>query len=738
MLNRISLQRQTHAAARRWLNVALLGCTAGASLASTTAMAFSGELGPIEYKLSNIMSFGAAMRMQDRNTDFIGRTNLPGQESYCQASAADPVGTCVVSGHEQYLAGRGLMGNNTDNGNMNFDQHDLTFGLAKFTSDLEINWGNSGAFFRFFAFKDWSHEGRKEQHWNTTFQPAETDLLFSQEEDLVANGELVDAYVYHDIDLFDRTLSIKAGRQVISWGESLINVINSFNVISPPDAVKVRYPGLNLKEIFRPVEAIDINMDITDDFSAEMFYQLKWNNVHIDPQGAFHSLADAAEAGGDYVMIDFGKGAEDPDSLNDDRTSFSDPVNFENTGRGCINPDTIGSATHPYGYSHRGGTLGRTACREPDITPRDSGQWGLALRYYASWLNDTDIGFYYMNYHSRLPYGSPRASINGVDLQASAGSIPGGAELLTAIDAATAALPIPGNLSLATAEIAGALMVADTVTIALEYPEDIEVYGFSFNTTFGDISVSAEYAHRPNLPVQIGGADLIYYALAPAFGDRRRSAIPSQVETYRYGPEGREPNPGEIIHGYERLEVGQGDVVSIWATSNAPLFADQWIVIVEAGFTKVYDLPGRDELTFDGPNTQTHQSQGRDEAEAAFAENPNDPDQTLPLLVLNPQRQVEGWATSFSWGYKFLSILDYPNVFGFNVKQITGFFHDVNGIGPSPAPTYVEDSKEILFGLDLIKGPWLSELRYKVHTGGGSQNPDRDRDELSLAVKYHF
>ncbi len=708
-------------------------------LTAPFAVAFKGEIGPLNYRLSTTLSAGAAWRMEKPDENFIGRTNLPGQENFCQASALDPVGTCVVTGHAEYLAGRGNMGNNADNGNMNFDEHDLTFATAKVTSDLELNWGNSGAFFRFYGFKDWAHDGRKERHWNTIFQPAETFLNAEQEEDLVANAELLDAYIYHDFEIGDHTLSVKVGDQVISWGESLINVINSLNVISPPDAVKVRYPGMNLKEIFRPISAVDVAYDISENLSVEAFYQLKWNNVHIDPQGAFHSHSDAAEAGGDYIMIDFGKGAEDPDNLNDSRLTFADPVPLDQAGRGCFNPDSVGLDTHPYGYAHRGGTLGRTVCREPDMTPSDNGQWGLSMRYYAEWLNDTDIGLYYMNYHSRLPYGSFRATLPGVDLQSAAALIPGGAQLIDAINNLTSLLPIPGNLSLGVAEVAGALIFADTMNLILEYPEDIEVYGFSFNTTFGDISVSAEYAHRPNLPVQIGGADLVYYALAPAFGDSRRAAIPSQVETYRYGPQGRLPEGGEIIHGYERLEVGQGDVVSIWATSNAPFFADQWIVIAEAGFTKIWDMPSRDELHFDGPNTVTHQSQGRDEAEAAFAANPLDPNQTLPLIVLNPQRQTDGWAESFSWGYKLLSILDYPGLFkGFNVKQITGFFHDVNGIGPSPAPTYVEGSKEILFGLDVSKGPWLGELRYKVHTGAGSNNPDSDRDELAIAIKYTF
>ena len=46
--------------------------------------------------------------------------------------------------------------------------------------------------------------------------------------------------------------------------------------------------------------------------------------------------------------------------------------------------------------------MSRTTAVEPD----DSGQVGIALRYYSEALNDTEFGFYYINHHSRLPLGS--------------------------------------------------------------------------------------------------------------------------------------------------------------------------------------------------------------------------------------------------------------------------------------------------------------------------------------------
>jgi hypothetical protein len=46
--------------------------------------------------------------------------------------------------------------------------------------------------------------------------------------------------------------------------------------------------------------------------------------------------------------------------------------------------------------------------RLPNRNARDDGQYGVAVRYFADWLHDTDFGFYFLNYHSRLPLLSGR------------------------------------------------------------------------------------------------------------------------------------------------------------------------------------------------------------------------------------------------------------------------------------------------------------------------------------------
>ena len=49
--------------------------------------------------------------------------------------------------------------------------------------------------------------------------------------------------------------------------------------------------------------------------------------------------------------------------------------------------------------------------RLKDNEARDSGQYGVAFRYYAEEFNNgTEFAFYFMNYHSKLPYVSTFAT----------------------------------------------------------------------------------------------------------------------------------------------------------------------------------------------------------------------------------------------------------------------------------------------------------------------------------------
>ena len=121
--------------------------------------------------------------------------------------------------------------------------------------------------------------------------------------------------------------------------------------------------------------------------------------------------------------------------------------------------------------------MGRGAfiMRGADKKPSGSDQYGVAVRILAPDLNNTEFGFYHANYHSRTPLISGTVSKSGKT---------GGA---------------------ATAD----------ASYVVEYPEDIAMYGLSFNT-LGPLGVAlqGEYSYRPNQPLQLAANNLLIELLS--------------------------------------------------------------------------------------------------------------------------------------------------------------------------------------------------------------------------------
>ena len=59
------------------------------------------------------------------------------------------------------------------------------------------------------------------------------------------------------------------------------------------------------------------------------------------------------------------------------------------------------------------------APRSKDREASNDGQYGIAFRYFAPDLNNTEFGFFHANYHSRTPYVSGYRG--GITAQATAG-----------------------------------------------------------------------------------------------------------------------------------------------------------------------------------------------------------------------------------------------------------------------------------------------------------------------------
>ena len=286
-------------------------------------------------------------------------------------------------------------GANDNDGNLNYGRG-VVSNTSKFTSDLDVEIGNFGAFARVTGFFDFENENNERER---------TPLSDEAKDRVGKDIDVLDLYATGAFDVGGAALDLRLGRHVLNWGESTF-IQNGINAINPFDVSRLRTPGSELREALLPVSMFSAAVAPTDTLSVEGFYQLDWEETEIDPVGSYFSVTDYVGPGATRAVI-----------------PLSDDVNDEGFGFGPLTPvinADLGGFGIPIQPSFDAGFLNVT--RASDREPGDSGQWGFAVHHYAEELNDTEFGFYFVNYHSRLPDGecahrqparNPKRSIRG-------------------------------------------------------------------------------------------------------------------------------------------------------------------------------------------------------------------------------------------------------------------------------------------------------------------------------------
>ncbi|MFA5940716.1 MAG: DUF1302 family protein [Sinimarinibacterium sp.] len=666
---------------------------------------------------------GAGWRMQGQHSDLIGKSNLDPTVCSHQYQSCQGLFMDQTYPGERIRTSRGQPSMRNDDGNLNYDKHDVFSGLIKVTQDLNITHGDFGLFAKWLYFYDFVNNDFTEYHPNLitaenvdevgyrgdpisnryyeqTFGPGAVvqnqrnngEVLRQVGTDL----QLLDANVYGRLPLFgEKELSFKIGRQTVNWGESTLLAINSVNQANPVNANNLYRVGFQVEEIFTPVGMVFLSTEPFANATLEFFYQYEWMPVEAPAPGSFFGFADIGT--NNAVMnanLSFGGSAEDPD-----RVGF-----FLDNPLTLITPTTA------------------TVLRVRDNEASDQGQFGLALKYYAEELNNgTEFGFYFMNYHSKLPYVSfyaTQASCarregnslgidarNTVEFLEACPNLPvmvvDSARNQLTNDSVDLILNNPGvlldlgitdpallaNPIAALGVLQGLLLggnpdepysdavALDTGMIQFEYPEDIQLYGFSFNTTAGEYSLQGEVAYRPQQPLQVAIADLslaaagptltrchdpnlgcagstagsgfqedgthstdngIYYGssdyagfndtinilLGHAPGSAR--AFPNFIIPYRGGVVGENAptdlsrpldsrNPG-YIRGWEEFETYQFNFgfTRVYGATDNVFGADQIQFVGEFGAAWIPGLPPLDELQIEAPGIFTSATAGAD------------------------------------------------------------------------------------------------------------------------------
>ncbi len=322
---------------------------------------------------------------------------------------------------------------------------------------------------------------------------------------------------------------------------------------------------------------------------------------------------------------------------------------------------------------------GLFAPRALDRDPSDQGQFGAALRYFEPALNDSEFGLYYVRHHSRLPVISGRAPT----------------------------VVFTG---------ANALAFVQSAQYFREFPEDINLYGASFNTTierFG-LSLFGEASYRQNQPLQVDTNEILLSTLSPG-------AFPTVGQLGVFGT-------GAEVTGYRRKDVIQAQMSALKVFG--PNFgASQLTLISEVGGTYIRDMEDPCTLRYNGQGVNYPGSFAGCVAGAASAA-------ARGTAII----QESGFPDAFSWGYRVTAAAQYNNVIGpIGLTPSLAFAHDVHGTTPGPLSTFLEDRKSITASIRAsYQNNLRAELSYTNFFGGGSFNLINDRDFAALSFSYSF
>ncbi|MCE2680564.1 MAG: DUF1302 domain-containing protein [Burkholderiales bacterium] len=290
-------------------------------------------------------------------------------------------------------------------------------------------------------------------------------------------------------------------------------------------------------------------------------------------------------------------------------------------------------------------------------------------------MNNTEFGFFAMNYHSRTPFLSLNKGVPGVSTFGQA---------------------------------------------IVEYPSDIRLYGLSASGSLSDgTALQAEYSYRPNQPVQLSAIELIV-------GATPNAVLMGASTLNQAGVSPTAPN-GSYIQGYREVKMHQ--LQSTATKSFGPqLGASQLTAVGEIGLTYL-DLP--EGILFEGPGAGVPAASAL--RGGAPAVNPNgyatkrswgyrlltraDYPNALGSATLTPRiafaHDVRGVGPTFNQGTQSIN-------FGVTANWRNTWQADLSYTGFMGGRTYS--------GMSPLQGGPVSS----------SANPLKDRDFIAATVSYSF
>jgi hypothetical protein len=309
--------------------------------------------------------------------------------------------------------------------------------------------------------------------------------------------------------------------------------------------------------------------------------------------------------------------------------------------------------------------------RAPNVMPSNSGQFGLNLtQTVASW--NTRFGLYATQFHSRQGY-------SGVTKTGRAAGAP---------------VFIPGDPD------------GLNPKYFTEFPDDVHMFGASFETRFKGGFAFGELTYRPNQPLQFNAADLLNAALSPVAPTTLRDAMNALP-------------PGGLLPGFERHKNVQFQLGAIGLMPG--VLGATFSYGAEIVYKGVPDLPDPTVKRF-----------GRVDVFGQGPVNGVCPPPAAPISCT-----TDGYVSKHAWGYRLRAGLRYANVTdGVDLFPALLFGQDVKGWSGDGG--ILEDRSLAILSLraDHRSGV-MGEIAW-LPTWGGTYNNQRDRSVWQMFVGYKF
>jgi hypothetical protein len=317
---------------------------------------------------------------------------------------------------------------NLDDGDRNFRSGGLISNRFDLLSEFDLNYKSFGVRLSGAAWYDTVYN--RSNYNNSPATANAASVPYNEFTDATRNvhgrqAELLDAFVHDSGNIGDVGLSGRLGQHSLLYGESLFFGNNAIaGAQSPVDVIKLQsVPNTQFKELIRPVPQLSGQVQLLPNLAVGGYYQARWDRDRLPGVGSYFSDVDVLDTGAERILAG-------PNTLIPGGPGF---------------------------YLQRTG----------DITPKNSGQGGIQIRFRPQG-QEVEYGLYAAQFHAKDPiiYIHQGAGFN----------------------------PASGQVG----------------TYQLAFPENIKTIGASFSTTVWDVNIAGETSLRYNMPlVPMGGAVVV-------------------------------------------------------------------------------------------------------------------------------------------------------------------------------------------------------------------------------------